>query len=422
MTEYNRLSAGERRSKAAEVEARLEGFREEKLDLDMTRGKPGSDQLELSNGLLAAVDAKGWKTPSGVDSRNYGGLDGIEESRKLFGDYLGIAASEVIVGGNSSLALMHDTIAQLMTHGSSTLAKPWWGSNPAFLCPVPGYDRHFTILERYGIRMVSVATRESGPDMDEVERLAAADPTIRGLWCVPRYSNPTGYTFSDETVERLACMKTAAPDFRILWDDAYAVHHLGSGPAKLASILAACRKAGNPERPLIFGSTSKISFPGGGVAFSGGSEKSCAWARERLFVQTIGPDKVNILRHVLYFKDIAGILAHMEKHARILQPKFAAVDRILTRELSGTGIATWTRPQGGYFTSLDTSDGLASTAVKLAAGLGVKVTPAGSTFPHKKDPRDRNIRIAPTFPGLAALEKATEVLAVCIQRAALAGS
>ena len=408
-----------REAKRKEVDARFESFRAEKLDLDMTRGKPGADQLELSNGLLKVVDGTSWKTPGGVDSRNYGGLDGIDEAKKLFGDYLAIAPSEVIVGGNSSLAMMHDAVAQLMTHGSSTSPTPWWGSSAAFICPVPGYDRHFTILERYGIRMIGVPTLETGPDMDEVERLAASDGRIRGLWCVPRYSNPTGYTFSAATVERLARMKTAAPDFRVFWDDAYAVHHLGGGPAPLASILDACKRAGNAERPLIFGSTSKISFPGGGVAFMGSSERNCAWARERLFVQTIGPDKVNILRHVLYFKDMAGILAHMEKHARILKPKFDAVDRILTRELQGEGVATWTRPQGGYFTSLDTADGLASKAVKLAASVGVKVTPAGSTFPYKKDPRDRNIRIAPSFPGLAALEKATEVLAVCIKKAAL---
>lgn len=419
MKEFARMSAEERRAVKAELEGRLDGFRKAKLDLDMTRGKPGADQLDLTVGLLDAVDGKSWKTPGGVDSRNYGGLDGFDEAKKLFGDFLGLTPAQVIVGGNSSLALMFDAVSQLVTHGASGSSRPWWGTNPAFICPVPGYDRHFTILERFGIRMITVQTSESGPDMDAVEKLAAGDPTIRGMWCVPRYSNPTGFTCNDETVDRLARMKTAAPDFRILWDDAYAVHHLGEGPTPLKSIVEACRKAGNPDRALVFGSTSKISFPGGGVAFMGGSEAGCAWAKERLFVQTIGPDKVNILRHLVYFRDMAGILAHMQKHAAILAPKFAAVQTILTRELGGSGIASWTKPKGGYFISLDTADNLASRAVKLAAELGVKVTPAGSTFPLKKDPRDRNIRIAPTFPGLAALEKATEVLAVCIKQVAL---
>ena len=420
MTEIKGLSADTRRRLVAEVRRRLDAYRAEKLDLDMTRGKPGADQLALSDGLLAAVDAVSWKTPGGVDSRNYGGLDGFDEAKKLFGDYLGLSPAEVIVGGNSSLQMMHDTVGQLMTHGSSTERKPWWGTAPVFLCPVPGYDRHFTILERWGIRMVTVPLTPEGPDMEQVESLVSRDRAIRGMFIVPRYSNPTGWTVGDAVVERLAAMPTAAPDFRIFWDDAYSVHHLGGGRAPLASLLGACRKAGNPDRALIFGSTSKISFPGGGVAFQGGSESNCAWVRERLFAQTIGPDKVNILRHVRFFRDMNGVMAHMDRHARILAPKFQAVDRILTRELGGSGVASWTTPEGGYFISLDTVDGLASAAVKLAAELGVKVTPAGSTFPYRKDPRDRNIRIAPTFPGLAALEKATEVLAVCVLSCALA--
>jgi aspartate/methionine/tyrosine aminotransferase len=419
MAEIERLHADLPKTLTADVRTRMEGYRKEGLDLDMTRGKPGADQLSLSQGLFDAVDPGTWMTSGGVDSRNYGGLDGFDEAKRLFADYLGLAPEEIIVGGNSSLAMMHDTVSQLMSHGSSTTARPWWGTNPAFICPVPGYDRHFTILQRYGIRMIAVPVTDQGPDMAAVERLAGGDATIRGLWYVPRYGNPTGYTASAETVERLATLRTAAEDFRILWDDAYAVHHLGGGPAPLACLLAACRKAGNPDRPIIFGSTSKITFPGGGVAFQGSSERNCAWVRERLLAQTIGPDKVNILRHVRFFGDMAGILAHMDRHAALLAPKFAVVDRILTRELSGRGVAAWTRPQGGYFISLDTADGLATAAVRRAAEVGVKVTPAGSTFPYRKDPRDRNIRIAPTFPRLESLEKATEVLAVSILAAAL---
>ncbi|MBP1774686.1 MAG: hypothetical protein H6Q86_692, partial [candidate division NC10 bacterium] len=299
-------------------------------------------------------------------------------------------------------------------------STPWAAQRPVkFLCPSPGYDRHFAICEHLGIEMVPVDLRGNGPDMDAVERMAAEDASVKGIWCVPKYSNPTGDVYSDEVVQRLAGMRTEATDFRIFWDNAYCVHHLGTGPAPLADILAACRRAGHPERALLFGSTSKISFAGSGLAFMAGSTATMEWAKGHLGFQTIGPDKLNQLRHVRFFGDPAGIERHMQRHAAILKPKFDAVQEVLGRELSGKGVAEWTRPSGGYFTSVDTWDGCARRVIQLAAEAGVKLTPAGSTYPYKRDPRDRNIRIAPSFPPLADIRRAMEVLAVCIERVSL---
>jgi DNA-binding transcriptional MocR family regulator len=326
-----------------------------------------------------------------------------------------VSPEELIIGGNASLNLMYDSVAQCMTHGASDGGKPWFGRNTKFLCPVPGYDRHFTVCEHFGIQMIPVALTDNGPDMDEVEDRVRRDASIKGMWCVPKYSNPSGVVYSDDTVERLACMNTAAPDFRILWDNAYTVHHLGGGPAPLKNILEACKRAGNPDRVRIFGSTSKVSFPGAGLALVAGSRVNMDWLRSRLTAQTIGPDKINMLRHVLYFKDMQGILNHMDKHARIIAPRFRAVQEILQRELGDTGMATWTRPQGGYFVSLDTKPGCAAAVVSLAGEMGVKFTRAGATWPYGKDPRDSNIRIAPTLPSLEQIRSAVEVLGVCIQ-------
>jgi aspartate/methionine/tyrosine aminotransferase len=410
-----------------ELRARFEAFRARKLALDMTRGKPGPDQLDLANGLFTVLDREGFRTGSGLDARNYGGVDGFPEAKELFAGLLEVSPEELIIGGNSSLNLMYDTVAQLIVHGPSSGAagrhggdgRPWFGQGVSFLCPVPGYDRHFAICEHFGIRMIPVPMDENGPLMDQVEALAGRDASVRGMWCVPKYSNPSGAVYADEVVRRLASMKTAAADFRILWDNAYAVHHLGGGPAPLANILEACKSSGNPERVLLFGSTSKISFPGAGVALMGGSRASMEWARKRLSVQTIGPDKLNILRHLLYFKDMKGILAHMEKQATILAPKFAAVQEILERELGGRDLAAWTRPRGGYFVSLNTRPGCATRAVSLAAEVGVKFTRAGATWPYGKDPEDSHIRIAPTLPPLQQIHGAVEVLAVCIRLASL---
>jgi DNA-binding transcriptional MocR family regulator len=400
---------------------RIEGFRQQKLTLDMTRGKPGSEQLDICNGMLTIVDEHNYRTPSGLDVRNYGGLDGFPEAKELFAEFMEVGPDEVVIGGNSSLNLMYDSVAQSMSHGTTGGGKPWSAEKIKFLCPVPGYDRHFAICEHFDIQMIPINLDEGGPDMDAVEELVQQDPEIKGLWCVPKYSNPSGTVYSDDTVERLASMKTEAEDFRIFWDNAYTVHHLGGGPAPIKNILEACKDAGHADRVLIFGSTSKVSLPGAGLAMIAGSTSNMDWIRSRLFFQTIGPDKINMLRHVLYFKKMQGILAHMEKHARIIAPKFQAVQEILERELGGKDMATWTKPQGGYFISLETKPGCAAAVVALAGELGVKFTRAGATWPYGKDPRDSNIRIAPTLPSLEQIRIAVEVLAVCIQYISLGG-
>jgi DNA-binding transcriptional MocR family regulator len=312
--------------------------------------------------------------------------------------------------------MMHDTILRAMVKGMTDSTPPW-GQLPKvkFLCPSPGYDRHFFICEYLGIEMIPIDMQENGPVMDQVEDLVAEDEDIKGIWCVPKYSNPTGAVYSDEVVERLASMKTEAADFRIFWDNAYAVHHLVDKPAPLKNILAACKQAGNPERAFMFGSTSKISFAGAGLAIMAGSQKNMHWVTKQMAFQTIGPDKLNQLRHTLFFKDMSGIEAHMKKHAAILKPKFDAVQSILGNELKGKNIASWSKPQGGYFVSIDTLEGCAASVIKKAADAGVKLTPAGSAYPYKNDPLDRNIRIAPSFPPLDDIEAAMELVAVCIQ-------
>jgi DNA-binding transcriptional MocR family regulator len=419
MADFQSLSDQEKKRLKASLQKRIDEFKSQSLQLDMTRGKPGPEQLDICNGLLTCVDENNFTAQSGVDTRNYGILDGIAEAKKLFSEFMGVTENEIIIGGNSSLNMMYDMFSQLMTHGSSTDKTPWFSRKRKFICPVPGYDRHFTICEHFGIEMINVDMTEQGPDITWVEELVKTDGDILGMWCVPRYSNPTGYTCADEVVKRLAAMSTKCKDFRIFWDDAYAVHFLREAPEKLLNLLDACKEAGNPDRVFIFSSTSKISFPGGGVAMLAASEKNCAWIKKRLFAQTIGPDKINMLRHVVYFKDFEGILRQMQKQAKIIAPKFQTVHDILAEQLEGKGIASWTKPSGGYFISLDILDNCAKKVVSLAGELGVKLTSAGATFPYKKDPRDRNIRIAPTFPNIADLKKATEVLAVCIQYVSL---
>lgn len=400
------------RQRADELRGRYDALKARNLALDMTRGKPCAEQLDLSLGIFELRD---YKAADGSDCRNYGVLEGLPEARRLFAELLEVEPSEVIVGGNSSLALMHDTIVQALLKGLPD--APPWRSQPTvrFLCPSPGYDRHFAICERFGIEMVPVEMRDDGPDMDEVERLAGSDPAVKGIWCVPRYSNPTGTTYSDAVVDRFARMETAAPDFRIFWDNAYAVHHLVERPALLKNILAACRAAGHADRPFIFTSTSKISFAGGGISALAASAANLRHVVAGLSIQTIGHDKLNQLRHVQFLKDANGVAAHMRKHAAILKPKFDAVNEILERELAGRGVAQWTRPQGGYFISLDTLDGCASNVVSMADAAGVKLTKAGATFPHGRDPRDRNIRLAPSFPSLADIRQAMELVALSVQ-------
>lgn len=417
MPDVNALSPAQRREARESLAARYRDFQTLKMNLDMTRGKPCPEQLDLSVGLLDGLSRAEFKASDGSDCRNYGGLDGLPEAKDLFAAYMGVRPEEIIIGGSSSLTLMHDAMSWAVLFGAGKGSTPWAAQRPVkFLCPSPGYDRHFAICEHLGIEMVPVDLRGNGPDMDAVERMAAEDASVKGIWCVPKYSNPTGDVYSDEVVQRLAGMRTEATDFRIFWDNAYCVHHLGTGPAPLADILAACRRAGHPERALLFGSTSKISFAGSGLAFMAGSTATMEWAKGHLGFQTIGPDKLNQLRHVRFFGDPAGIERHMQRHAAILKPKFDAVQEVLGRELSGKGVAEWTRPSGGYFTSVDTWDGCARRVIQLAAEAGVKLTPAGSTYPYKRDPRDRNIRIAPSFPPLADIRRAMEVLAVCIER------
>lgn len=416
MGTLRKLSGQQLQAYRAELTSRYENIKAGKPNIDMTRGKPCPEQLDLSMEMLTAAAAGKYRAADGTDCRNYGGLEGLPEARRLFGEFLGVGPDEIIIAGNASLTMMYDAMVRAMLFGVAE-GQPAWGRLPEvkFLAPSPGYDRHFAICEYLGMSMIPIEMDENGPDMDAVERLAAQDESVKGIWCVPRYSNPTGVTYSGEVVERLAAMPARAADFRIFWDNAYAVHHLTDHPAPLANILEACKKAGNPDRVLLFGSTSKVSFAGSGLALMGGSRKNIEFTLMHLFYQTIGPDKLNMLRHMLFFKDMAGIEAHMKKHAAIVKPKFEAVEAILARELQGQGVAEWSRPQGGYFVSLDTMDGCAARVVRMAAEAGVKFTGAGATFPYKKDPRDRNIRIAPTFPSLAEIRSAMEALAVCIQ-------
>jgi DNA-binding transcriptional MocR family regulator len=399
--------------------SRYREFQARKIALDMTRGKPCSEQLDLSAGMLACLEPRDFKAADGTDCRNYGGIDGIPEAKALFAEYMGVRPAELIIGGNSSLNMMHDAMGWAHIHGTGSGSAPWRRAAAVrFLCPSPGYDRHFAICEHLGIEMIPVEMRADGPDMAAVEKIVAADDSVKGIWCVPKYSNPTGAVYSDEVVERLARMPARAGDFRIFWDNAYAVHHLDGQPAHLADILGACRKAGVPERPLLFGSTSKISYAGGGLAFMAGSEANMAWAKSHLGFQTIGPDKLSQLRHVRFFRNLEGVLRQMQQHAAILRPKFDAVLEVLERELGGRHIANWTRPAGGYFVSLDVPAGCAQKVVKMAAEAGVKLTPAGSTYPYRKDPQDANIRIAPSFPAVGEIRMAMEVLAICVRLAA----
>ncbi len=418
MTAYKDLSPDQLRELAEDLDRQYAEFQAKHLKLDMTRGKPSPAQLDLSATVLACVGPEDYRAADGTDCRNYGGLEGLPEARKLFAEILGVSVAQVLAGGNSSLNLMHDTVVQAMLRAVPGGDAPWSGAK--FLCPSPGYDRHFGICEYLGIEMIVVDMGPDGPDMDTVERLVAADASIKGMWCVPRYSNPTGVTYSGDVVRRLAGMKTAAPDFRIFWDNAYVVHHLGDTPDPLDDIMAACAAAGNPDRVFQFASTSKITFAGSGISAIAASEANIAWLKKGLNFQTIGPDKLNQLRHTRVLPDAASVDAHMKRHAEILRPKFAAVEEILTRELAGTGIASWSQPNGGYFVSVDTMDGCASEVVAMADAAGVKLTKAGATFPYGKDPRNRNIRLAPSMPSQPEIEQAMELFAVCVKRASVA--
>jgi aspartate/methionine/tyrosine aminotransferase len=401
---------------AAQAEQGYDALRGRNLALDMTRGKPAPDQLDLADGLLTIVGPGEAMGEDGTDYRNYGILAGIPEARAFFAEYMEVTPAEIVVGGNSSLTMMYDAMAGGMMFGMPGGDRPWKDQGTVkFICPVPGYDRHFAICERLGLEMISVPMTPEGPDMDAVEALVAEDAAIKGMWCVPKYSNPSGETYSDAVVDRLAKMPVAAKDFRIFWDNAYAVHHLGKGPARVKNLLAACKEAGTPERVLMFGSTSKITHAGAGVAVLAASEVNVKDALEKMFFSSIGPDKINQLRHVKFFKDMNGLLAHMQKQAELVAPKFAAVDEALERRLGGKGIATWTKPEGGYFVSVDVMEGCAAEIIAMAGKAGVKLTPAGSTHPHGKDPTDSNIRLAPTMPSVDEIKTAMEVFCTCVE-------
>lgn len=422
MQTYQELSHSELESLHRELLTRYEAFQQKGLKLDMSRGKPAADQLDISNGILDAVNsATSMKASDGMDCRNYGDFDGIPECKAIFCDMLGVSFDEIFIFGNSSLSIMYDAIGKMMLHGVRPGAKPWCRNEKRkFLCPVPGYDRHFAITECFGFEMIPIEMTPEGPDMDTVERLVASDPDIKGIWCVPKYSNPQGITYSDETVRRFARMKTAADDFIIMWDNAYAVHDLyPDKKAPLLNILEECKKAGDPTRVMIFASTSKISFAGAGIGVFACDAEMMKRMRKLLTIQTIGFDKLNMLRHARYFQNYEGVLKHMEKHAEMLRPKFLAVLEALRTELAGKGVAEWLEPMGGYFVSLDVMDGCAKRVVQLCREAGVVLTGAGATYPLGKDPRDRNIRIAPTYPTIGELEQAMSLLCLAVQLAAV---
>ena len=387
------------------------------LALDMSRGKPSAKQLDVSLGLLDTINSSSdLKALDGTDCRNYGVLDGIPEAKKLMADMMGITPDHVIVYGNASLNIMYDQISRAYTHGILG-NTPWCKLDKVkFLCPVPGYDRHFAITERFGIEMINIPMSESGPDMGMVEEYVSKDASVKGIWCVPKYSNPQGYTYSEETVKRMAALKPAAEDFRIFWDNAYVIHDLyDDNKDEIADIISECEKAGNPDMVFEFASTSKVSFPGSGIAALATSANNIADIKKQLTIQTIGHDKLNQLRHVRFFKDINGLKEHMRKHAEFMRPKFEAVESVLEEELGGLGIGSWTEPKGGYFISFEAMDGCAKAIVAKCKEAGVKLTGAGATFPYGKDPKDSNIRIAPSFPTPEEMKQAADLFVLCVK-------
>ncbi len=417
MKAYKERSKEELLTLKAELEAAYEDFKGKGLKLDMSRGKPGVSQLDMGMPLLDTLNSSSdMKTMDGVDVRNYGSLEGITEAKHLMADMMGVDPENVIVCGNASLTIMFDSVCRSFTHG--VLGNtPWYKLEKVkFLCPVPGYDRHFAITKHFGIEMINVPMTPQGPDMDLVERLVSEDEAVKGIWCVPKYSNPQGYSYSDETVRRFAALKPAAKDFRIYWDNAYAIHHLYEDRQdEILDILSECEKAGNPDMVYEFCSTSKVSFSGAGIAAVATSKANMEDIRKSLAIQTIGYNKVNQLQHARYFKDYNGLKAHMKKHADLMRPKFEAVLRILDEELEGLGIGTWTKPNGGYFISFDSLDGCAKAIVAKCKEAGMVLTGAGATFPYGIDPHDSNIRIAPSFPTPEEMAQATRLFALCVK-------
>ena len=417
MKAYQELSREELLTLQSQLNAEYEEAKAKGLNLNMSRGKPAVSQLDMGMEIFDVFSsASDMKTESGIDTRNYSDLTGIPEAKQLMADMMGVKAENVIICGNASLTIMYDTVSRSVTHGVLG-STPWCKLNSVkFLCPVPGYDRHFAITQHFGIEMINVPMTSQGPDMDMVEKLVAEDDSIKGIWCVPKYSNPQGYTYSEETVKRFANLKPAAKDFRIFWDNAYAVHHLYEDRQdELAEILSLCAEAGNPDMVYEFCSTSKISYAGGGISAIAASRANLDEFKKSMTIPTIGHDKVNQLRHVRYFKDIDGIREHMKKHAAWMRPKFEAVLKVLDEEMGGLGIGQWTRPNGGYFISFDAMEGCAKAIVAKCKEAGVVLTGAGATFPYGKDPKDSNIRIAPSFPTPEDMAMATDLFVLCVK-------
>ena len=421
MQSYQEMTKEELLAEKKSLEAEYKKFQQRGLKLDMSRGKPSQEQLDLSMGMMDVLASYVDLTcEDGTDCRNYGVLDGIHEAKVLIGDMIECNPDNIIIYGNSSLNIMYDTIARSMTHGVMG-STPWAKLDKVkFLCPVPGYDRHFKITEFFGIEMINIPMNSDGPDMDLVEKYVNNDATVKGIWCVPKYSNPTGIVYSDEVVRRFAALKPAAEDFRIFWDNAYCIHHLYKDQqAEIPNILEECEKAGNPDMAYMFASTSKITFPGSGVSAIATSTTNVEFIKQQLTVQTIGHDKINQLRHTRFFKNIDGLKAHMEKHADILRPKFEAVLNAFDQELTGLEIGSWVKPLGGYFISFDALEGCAKKIVAMCKDAGVVLTGAGATYPYGKDPKDSNIRIAPSFPSVEEMEAASKIFVLCVKLASI---
>ena len=414
---FAEMSHEELKAVIAAEQKKLDHWSDMDLTLDLTRGKPNQAQLDLSSGMLSIISNRGdCFSASGLDCRNYGILDGLPETKKLFSDLLDIPAKNILVLGNSSLNVMYDTIVRAMLFGVAGGHEPWCRQGRIkFICPSPGYDRHFTICREMGIEMVPVKMNDDGPDMNEVYNIACSDPSVKGMWCVPKFSNPEGITYSDEVVEQIAMMKPAAPDFRIFWDNAYVVHELYDENVPLANIFELAKQYGTEDNIFYFASTSKITFPGSGLAIMAASDKNLEQIRPIIATQTIGYDKINQMRHVKFFKNADGIRAHMRLHAAILRPKFELVENKFEENLGGLGIAHWTKPRGGYFISLYVNNGCARRVYQLARSVGVTLTTAGSTYPYGRDPYDANLRIAPSYPELDELSQAIEILCSCIK-------
>ena len=418
MKSYAQMSREELRREYEELSLRFKEIKKGKLKLDMSRGKPSYDQLELSNEMMDVLDSASYfNDETGTDCRNYGILAGIPEAKRLMGAMSEVGPDDMIIYGNSSLNIMFDMISRSYTHGICG-ATPWCRLDKVrFLCPVPGYDRHFRITEYFGIEMINIPMSETGPDMDLVEKYVSEDPSVKGIWCVPKYSNPQGYSYSDETVRRFAALKPAAEDFRIYWDNAYSIHHLYDDPSErdvILEILDECKKAGNPDIVFKFISTSKVTFPGSGIAAVAASGRNLKDIEKHMSIQTIGHDKMNQLRHVRYFGSLANMQIHMSRHAAILRPKFEALEDLFERELGGLEVGSWTKPRGGYFISFESLEGCAKAIVARCAEAGVKLTPAGATYPYGRDPHDSNIRIAPSFPAMKELIKAGEIFTLSV--------